>query len=668
MFCSFAQCLFRVVTLAFFWIYAFACLAQKSGAEAPGVVFGQLTPAQCIPTSADTSAEAVVLYDAGDVSFRINVDESWIVFVRHVRILIRRKSAYRLATVQLISRRGVGTLHEAVDDIEGYTYNLENGRVKAEPLNVKTARFTEKATESYWIEKFTMPAVREGSVIEYRYTVRTPFNISRSPQTWRFQRDIPVDWSQYRLVLPVRYPYKLMLSGSLALAVNEAKPVKIYLVPGQNRSEAQELFYAMKNVPVFLHEPFVANEEEYIAKIDFEPPNYYDLNTDVDFAFSWEAIDKRLMANESFGERLLPTEAIRQKAQQLVSVQDDTLTRVTKVYNFVRRTMTWNGEYSIWGNEPKQVMAAKKGDTGDINLMLIAFLRALNIRVNPVILSTRSHGAISEEVALIRKFNCVVAQVQLGKETILLDAADPFVKPGMLPLYCLNEKGRLIDPPNSRFVSLAPIYRTSEVKTARFALDESGEMSGTLLNSFGGYAAWINYKLLASVGKTAYVDAMHKVHNEWQIKEVAFTDSSQSEETFGVTYQMTLSDFGTKAGDRLYLRPMLTEAHTENPFKTPMRQYPIDFATPIDETFTATYELPANFRIEELPKPLSITLPGNAGRFVYQLVADAHQLKVSSRFVLRKSVYAPNEYPALRELYSQLVAKQAEQVVLVKVK
>ncbi|AUD02003.1 transglutaminase-like domain-containing protein [Spirosoma pollinicola] len=653
-----------LLTVVYVLIGLTAGLAQKISEPIPVVEFGKIRPAQFASSSVDSTAEAVVLYESGDVSFEVR-GMMWVVFTHHVRLLIRRKSAYRRATVELEMRRDDGTIHEEMSNLEGYTYNLDDSHVDITPLSLKTARFTEKATKEYWIEKFTMPNVREGSVIEYKYTVKTPFSINRHPQAWRFQRDIPVDWSQCHILLPDGYPHQLILGGSLKLTVQDARLTKINLVPGEIRSKAQELFYAIKDVPAFRRENYLANADDYISKIDFEPPNYKDVKAGLEFAdYSWEAIDKCLQKNESFGLQIAPTPLMRKQAEGMFSRLGDTLSQVFEVYNFVRRTMSWNGNYSIWANNVNQVLAAKKGDSGDINLLLIALIRSIGFQAYPVILSTRSHGAIAEEFAVLNKFNYVVAQVNVGGQTMFLDATDPFLKPGMLPYHCLNSTGRVIDPPNSRFVSLAPKERLVEVKAARFTLGEMGELKGTMTHSLGGYAAWINHKLFARVGKPVYIDAVHKIHEGWTINEVTFADTNQTTDAFRVDFNLVISDACMQAGDRLYLKPMLAEGRTENPFKESYRQYPIDFAVPVDESFTATYQMPNGFNVEELPKSVSMTLPDNGGRFLYQVSTDGNQIRVNSRFVLRKPVYMPNEYGALRELFVQMVAKHTEQIVL----
>ncbi|UFH53682.1 hypothetical protein [Spirosoma sp. KNUC1025] len=274
MFSSFLTLRLPVLVSIFIWIQIAIGFAQSADVLIPKIKFGEIKPAEFLSSSTDTTSEAVVLYESGDISFEVDQ----IILKYYVRMLIRRKSAYTRATVATSVRRGYGMVNEKMSDLEGRTYNLVNGHVVADPLDLKTAHFTEKAAEEYWIEKFTMPNVREGSVIEYRYTLRTPFYITRSPEPWRFQRDIPVDWSQLHIVLPHGFPHRLILGGSLKLTVEDIKATKISLIPGQIKSDAQESLYAIKHVPSFQHENYVANEDDYISKIDFERPNYLDVD------------------------------------------------------------------------------------------------------------------------------------------------------------------------------------------------------------------------------------------------------------------------------------------------------------------------------------------------------------------------------------------------------
>lgn len=639
--------------------------AQKPVSLAPSVTFGKVSIDQFPQATTDSTAEAVVLYDLGNVSIDLSGNDLWLDFVHHVRIKIHKKSAYDRATVQIPTRRGINGQHEFVQEIEGYTYNLVDGQVVTDKL-AKGGRFSEKASEQFWIEKFTLPNVREGSIIEYKYRVRTPFSVGYNPRTWQFQQDIPVNWSEYRITIPNYFYYKMMLGGYLALAINETKSRTVSLIHGYPNAQATDYHFAVKNAPAFREEAYMTTEDDYLSKIDFELASYSlpDAMTK-NVSVSWEALDRTLLEDADFGGQIKRAGFLKETAKTLLSQHVDTLARIKAAYNFVRQQVKWNDESALWSRSIKKVLDDKKGDAADINLLLIALLREMNVDANPVILSTRPHGRINEAYALLKRFNYVVAHVSIAGKDMLLDATDTHLKPGMLPIHCLNGSGRLVHPTKARFISLEPTERDVEAHNVTFALDEEGEMTGQIAHSHGGYSAWGAYKSFVTEGKTKYLDNVRKKRTSWQIEKAEFSGTDIENGLFDATYTLTIPEACTRAGDRLYFRPMLTEAHGENPFKETNRLYPVNFGVPIDETFTATYTLPAGYQVEELPKPVSMVLPENGGRFLYSVtVVEGNRLRVLSRISLRKTVYFADEYPALRELFSQIVAKHAEQVVL----
>ncbi|AKD54452.1 transglutaminase domain-containing protein [Spirosoma radiotolerans] len=656
------------VVIAFMGLSTGFAQKAKEKDPAPAIKFGQIIPDQFLNVTTDSTAEAVALYDYGEVTFDNNSGNLWLVSHYHVRLQIRKKSAYDRATIELVARRGKTGQHEMITDFEGYTYNLVDGNVSIDQLN-KTGHFTERASDQFWIEKYTLPNVREGSIIDYRYTVRTPFSVSYNPKTWRFQQRIPVNWSEYRITIPDYFYYKIMQTGYVPMTVNTRKPTTVDLLPGQGAVGASAYRFAMGNVPAFRNEAYITTDDDYMAKIEFELASYQlpgalvPITTNI--SVGWEAMDKTLLGDADFGGQFKRASFLRDKAKALVSQYPDTLGRITAAYDYIRQTIKWNQEAALWSRNIKKVFDEKKGDAADINLMLIALLREMDIDANPVILSTRSHGRISELYALLKKFNYVVAHVSVGGKDMLLDATDVYLAPGVLPVHCLNGTGRLVHPTKSRFISLMPVERDIDVHTGSYTLASDGDVSGTLVLSHGGYSALRSRKLFNVEGKTNYLESVQKKRTAWQIEKADFSGTDETSRSFNETYTITIPEACGRAGDRLYFRPMLTEAHGNNPFKEVDRLYPVDFAVLIDETFSATYTLPKGFQVKEMPKSISMVLPENGGRFLYQVAVNAdNQLQVMSRILLRKTQFLANEYGPLRELFSRIVAKHAEQVVL----
>jgi len=625
--------------------------------------FGQLDKAEfdAVKTLADTSAEAYVLYDFGETTFFIKGEELWMEQLIHERIYIRKKSAYDRATVRQ-TIRSAKTGGELLLDIRGMTHNLVDGKLVSDKMG-KDAIFVSRLDEQTEEKKFTLPNVREGSIIEYTYKRQTPFSVDYNPSVWTFQNFVPVRWSEYRITIPDAYYYKIVLGGYLSLYQREMKPTRVGL-SAELAISGMAYRFVVKDAPAFRNEPYLATERDHLSRIEFDLANINipDQFTR-DYSLTWEALDKTLLDNEFFGKQLnrsgLPKEVL---APALAKA--DSLERLTAVYDLVRRTIRWNGQYSLFSAGSKKVYDKREGDAADINLILIGALREAGFDAQPLILSTRSHGKVNETLPLIRKFNYVVAYVALKGQPLLLDATDPFRKPGMLPIHCLNGSGRLVRPTGGRFVPLAPTERDTETDVARLTLTPEGTLTGSYTKTYGGYSGWSVRRKLAEQGKDKFLGTLYQSKKTWQVERTELRNLDDSQQPIILEHQLRVSDVCQVAGDRMYLQPMIAQAKRENPFKATERKYPVDLATPIEESFTGEYKLPAGYEVEQVPASASLTLPNNSGRFSYQVSVQNGTLTVNSRLSLRQPQYSVGDYAALREFFAQLVAKQAEQVVL----
>ena len=153
----------------------------------------------------DTSASAMVLGDFGDVSFQYNRTEGYfeVYLKRFTRIKIFNKNGYEWADHE-ISLYDDNNITEDVTFLKGYTYNLENGKLVKSKLT-KESTFQEKTQKNWKTKKFSMPNVREGSIIEYSYVIKSNY-IFNLPE-WYFQYTIPVRWSELNISIPEYYYY-----------------------------------------------------------------------------------------------------------------------------------------------------------------------------------------------------------------------------------------------------------------------------------------------------------------------------------------------------------------------------------------------------------------------------------------------------------------------------
>jgi hypothetical protein len=119
----------------------------------------------------DSTADAVILCDYGTTKIQINRSEGGfqVVYDKICRIKIFNNNGYDWATGS-IRLYNDATVKEDISSLKGYTYNMDNGKIQKEKLS-KQSIFEEKTSDEWTTIKFTMPEVKEGSVIEYQYQI-----------------------------------------------------------------------------------------------------------------------------------------------------------------------------------------------------------------------------------------------------------------------------------------------------------------------------------------------------------------------------------------------------------------------------------------------------------------------------------------------------------------
>jgi hypothetical protein len=648
--------------------------------------FGQPDPADFEAKNfvADSGAAAVVLCDYGVAQFSSPAGRLGMTTLRTTRIKILKKAGYDYATVEVPLYRREDQA-ERLSSLKGFTYlRGADGKITTTKLDAGST-FEEKRTSNWTVQKFTLPNVQEGAVIEYSYLVTSTF--LDNYQDWTFQRDIPTRWSEYRTSIPQVYHYRTLYRGYAALDVNEASVGSVSLLltnhldsgagagaglavgsTGVSMTTEQHR-WVIKNLPAFRAEPFSTTANDYLPRMTFElvgvqwPDQKYQDLTD-----SWTRKNKVLLGYDNFGKAFQDSRFLREAVQPLVARYPDPAARAAAVRQLVMQAVKYDGtnRYSASGRL-KRSYELHRGTAADVNLLLIAALREAGLPVEPVLLSTRSHGAVSKDYALLEQFNYVVALVPLpDQKELLLDATEPLLPAGVLPTRCLNQAGHTVpDTGEGRWVSLVPSQRHNHYQEISLNLDAQGALSGTVREEHGGYAGLEAREKLASLGEKKYVSTLVAAHPGWEVPTYAFGKQTEASESLVLNYE--LRQPGTAgAATELYLKPMAYFSESRNPFEAEQRRYPVDMGMMQQEIIRLTLTLPAGY-VAELPKPVNLALPDNGGRYLYSATsATPGTVQLVSRLVLDKPLYSAAEYHALRELYRLALAKQAEALVIKK--
>jgi transglutaminase-like putative cysteine protease len=661
--------------------------AQQAPVKPVVIKFGQPTPDDFNAKNfvGDSAAAAVVLYDNGVARFRLNGTSFQMETERTTRIKILKKAGYDYATVEVPLYHREGD-EEKLTALKGFTYNEVGGKiekVKLEGSNI----FSEDRTKNVRVRKFTLPNVREGAVIEYTYSVTSDFLFNFQP--WVFQRDIPTRWSEFRATIPEYFDYKMLMQGyqPLALQTREetgalytasARVQKEDIKGSHSATESETLqaratmyHWAMKDVPALRDEPYMTTMRDYVARIDFQlagerfPGQPYQ-----NVSGSWEKINSLLRTSTEFGGLVDRAGFLDAALKPLVTQYPDPAARAAAVRELVVKAVKYDGTNNYWATGSlKRSYELHRGTAADVNLLLIAALRQAGLPAEPVLLSTRSHGRVNEQFPLLDQFNYVIGVLPLAdNKELLLDATEPLLPCGVLPSRCLNQIGRLIPTKEveGRWVSLAPSQRHTRFQEVKLTVDAQGNLSGQVREEHGGYAGAAVREKIQQLGEKKYVTELVNRHINWEVPTYKFNAVELLNQSIGLNYELRQPASTPGTAQELYLTPMAMFGETQNPFRHEHRTYPVDFGALTQEVIVITLTLPAGYAAE-LPKPASIALPDNGGRYLYSATsATPGTVQLTSRLTFDKPVYGAEEYDGLREFYRRVLAKQAEALVIKK--
>ncbi|MEO5684731.1 MAG: DUF3857 domain-containing protein [Chitinophagaceae bacterium] len=642
--------------------------------DKPPVKFGKLAPEDfTIKQPYDTGASAIVIADVGSSAFEGN-SKGWfsLIYKRTTRIKILNKNGFDAANVE-IGLSFNGYAEEKLDDVKAYTYNLENGKVVENKLDASSI-FKDKLSKNYVVKKFTLPAVKEGSVIEYSYTIKSDFLYNLQP--WSFQSEYPCLYSAYEVGIPEYFNYVTIGQGFLQPEVKASSypaNFRITIPGGADRDESVTLDgtvytrkWVVKNIPALKAENYTSAIKNYIGGVEFQLSSHqFTGGIRHDYMGNWLLLGKKLMEDESFGANLGKNNNwLDDELKIITKGATDKLEKAHKIFAYVRDNLTCT-DHSARYIETSLKDAYKKhsGSVADINLLLVAMLRHEGITANPVILSTKDHGFTSDIYPLIDRFNYVVCEADIDNVYYELDASSPYSGFGKLPPYCYNGHARVITKEAALPVYFMPdSLREEKMTTVFIANDEKNGITGSFKSQLGYYESF-NLRAKLKGAEKEYLKNIKSAYSfDMNITEAAIDSLKQPDMPALIHYEFA---FKPSADENvLYFNPMMTEGYKTNPFKSAERTYPVEMPYTTDETYLLNMEIPEGYTVEEIPKSTKVAFNEDEGFFEYLVQKSADGIQLRSRLKINKATFTPEDYEGLRDFFAFVVKKQGEQIVL----
>ncbi len=604
----------------------------------------------------------------------------------HNRIKIYNQDGFEYATKEVALYKN-GSSKEKVTNLKAATFNLKDGKIEQSKLK-KDGEFMVELSESWDQKSFTMPNISEGSVIEYKYELRSPF-ISNIDE-FIFQHAIPVKHLEATMEAPEYFKFRVNMRGFLAVSPErkrENKTLRIQQrVPERTTNtglrsggaktslqtstinyQSDVTKYTMNNVPALKEEPYVNGMHNYRSGVSYEL-SYTDFpNTPREmYSTNWEAVVKSIYESSSFGSELKKSGYYEDAVDAATSGMSDPKEKIAAIYSLVKSKVKWNEFYGKYTRDGvRKAYKEGKGNIAEINLMLTSMLRYAGLEANPVLVSTRSNGIPLFPTR--EGYNYVISCVQLAEGSVLLDATDAYSIPNVLPFRTLNWEGRIIKKDGtSENVSLYPNTSSTKRVLVNADLSATGMLEGKVRMSYTNHDAVSFRKAYYKSTEDDYLENLENELGEIEISNFEVQNADVLGKAPRVSYEYLLEDGSDVVADKLYFAPMSFFRTTKNPFTLENREFPIDFGYPTIQNVVSTINLPEGYTVESMPESMSLALPEGLGSFKFIISNSNNQLQLNITTKINNAVVAPIYYQSLKEYYKKMIEKMNEKVVLSK--
>ncbi|MDI5948043.1 DUF3857 domain-containing protein [Flavobacterium yafengii] len=621
----------------------------------------------------DTTANAAILTKKARTFFSYNLKNGFMVNHEYwYRIKIYKKEGLSWANFQVPYYVGYKDMNdESVKFSNAVTYNLENGTVVKTKLNNEGS--FKKNVNEYWNQAtISMPNVKVGSVIEFKYTIKSE-NIVKFP-VFENQYDIPINYSEYNTEVPEFFIYKTLRTGFIKINAEEKVVNGSQNYEDKNNQTAGFSYkqinstFITENIPAIKEEDYVDNIRNYKSSIQNELERTRFPEQPVkDYSITWEGVAKTIFENKNFGKELNEQLYLLKDVKLILKNAVSDKEKLDIIFKFVQSKMNWNRENGYFTEKGvKQAYLDKTGNVAEINFILIAMLKLAGINVNPVLVSTVEYGVPAFPNRTV--FNYVIAAADLDGKQILLDATHKYTTQNILPLNVLNWTGRLLKQDGtSQEINLVPTMPSKVNYTLMTKVNNLGVITGKFRVQKMDYEAYSFREKNARQNEENYLEKSENnldgiLINDYSVENRDTDMSKPVTETFTFTSENHCEIIGGK----MFINPLLFFTLKKNPFIQEKRQMPIYFGYPKQEKYNINIEIPDGYIVESITKSIKIASEDNVILFVINTQVEGNKIQIIVTKEINTAIMEAEYYSNLKNFFQKIIDKQNEKIVLKK--
>jgi hypothetical protein len=487
---------------------------------------------------------------------------------------------------------------------------------------------------------------------------------------WKYQSDIPVVRTSYTLKLPPSFEYR-----AVWVRRDSMEPASI----GPNQWQ-----WALTDVPavdvrhISLHPAPAAMEQRMSV-------HYFGPGVNMPFRGNWSSIGE--WYSQLSSDRLTPTPEIRAKAEELTAGKADFYAKAEAIANFLQRNIRYFAiEIGVGGYQPHfaaETFKNRYGDCKDKATLLLSMLSAVGIHGNLVMVHT-ARGVIDPK-SPSRYGNHMISAIEIpqgtdnselhsvvtlenGRRYLIFDPTQEWIPLGEIPAYEQGSYGLLMDGKDSQIISL-PVLKpdlSTISRSAKFKLDNNGTLSGDVVETRSGDAAWRRRAAFTADDKRERDEWLdHHIRPDlpnFTVADFTLSNLQDLNKELQMRYQVTTTQYSKTMGPLLLLRPRVLGKDSPELEHESKRTMAVDLEGTRVEHDDYSIELPAGYSVDELPDPVKL----DVGFAAYEssTTLEASTLRYTRTLTVRDVNLPASQFPALVKMTATIRADEQNRAVV----
>lgn len=619
------------------------------GPEAP--VYGSIPMQAFVTDPADTLENAYrFLYKGTDINFEVLDNRIHALITNHVRVRVQAVNGViaGFLSIPLYADNDLETL----ESIEGRTWSGPGAWTELDA----SARRVVSVNERFAVTEFTMPDLKPGVVLEYKYTVRRRY-LEELPD-FHLMMSQPVDFAMVRLVNSTFLRYRSIPihgAGRLQFAEARVDTGKVRTIfEGRSSEPLLVQVWHARNIPALREEPLSGSPDDYRWRIKFQWSEFG--NPRQYLESGWDVVAAELRRRPGLLSNIERYEDGRRVGAGFGMRIADRRTRLDSVYAFVRDRANPSVNKGITTDEPlSNVLEGAPSAHATINQALIAVLRGAGFSAWPLFTASRDYGNILTDFPSYYQFNRTLVYVDMPGGPILLDASDPHFAAGMIPEDVVGGKGFLVKDDSHDWVEL----RTQQTQSAldvRFTgeLRGDGTLRGSLESRHRGYKAHQLLERAFSMPDAVVLAEELLFRNTNRVTYNSASVKADGPDTeVGLDLDLEIPRFGLSFSNGVEFMPMIVGWLEANPLGDGPRRLPVSVNIPETFSLDVSLKVPRDYRMPQPSDMQEARMPGGYIRVAYRQESDSLHYRVD--IMLDAVTVPPDEVRSIRAFYDDWV-------------